>query len=158
MISRSRLRASVSGALLALALSPALAQAAAPATSDAVAQVRTVAVRTADEAVRWFEQHRGSSAYENLCERAVRLAWDRSTHHTDALDHWNSSDGTRHSGDTQPPRGAFVFWNTTGGHGHVGIADGEGGYWATNVRGAIGHFTSLSFFSNYLGWKAGDNN
>ncbi|MBF6049179.1 hypothetical protein GO001_28960 [Streptomyces sp. NRRL B-1677] len=96
--------------------------------------------------------------YEDLCERAIRLAWGRSTHYEDALHHWNSDDGEQHPGDTHPPKGAFVFWKTTGGHGHVGLADGEGGYWSTNVHGSIGRFTSLSFFSHYLGWKSGNSN
>ncbi|MFI2207727.1 hypothetical protein ACH47Z_45245 [Streptomyces sp. NPDC020192] len=121
------------------------------------AAARSADARDADDAIRWFESRQGSTAFEGLCERAVRLAWDRNTHHDTALGHWNSDDGERHVGDTNPPKGAFVFWRTSDPHGHVGIADGAGGYWATNVHRAIGHFTSLGFFSNYLGWKPGNS-
>jgi hypothetical protein len=85
----------------------------------------------------------------------VRLAWDRTTHHASAIEHWRSSDGARHTTGT-PPRGAFVFWNISA-YGHVGIADGTGGVWATSVNGAIGH-ARQSYFGSYLGWKPGNSN
>ncbi|EOD64247.1 hypothetical protein [Amycolatopsis vancoresmycina] len=113
------------------------------------------AARTASQAIAWFSSRNGSTAYQGYCEKAVRLAWDRATHHASAIDHWRSSDGVRHTTGT-PPRGAFVFWNISA-YGHVGIADGSGGVWATSVNGAIGH-ARQGYFANYLGWKPGNSN
>ncbi|WP_103349286.1 hypothetical protein [Amycolatopsis sp. CA-128772] len=113
------------------------------------------AARTANQAIAWFSGRNGSTAYQGYCEKAVRLAWDRVTHHASAIDHWHSSDGARHTTGT-PPRGAFVFWNISA-YGHVGIADGSGGVWATSVNGAIGH-ARQGYFANYLGWKPGNSN
>lgn len=112
--------------------------------------------QTAAGAVKWFSDRRGSTAYEHYCERAVRLAWNRSTHHASAIDHWRSSDGARHT-TGRPPKGAFVFWNISQ-WGHVGVADGNGGFWSTGVNGRIGHAASTSHFGSYLGWKPGNSN
>jgi hypothetical protein len=112
--------------------------------------------QTAAGAIKWMSDRRGSTAYEGYCEKAVRLAWSRSTHHASAIAHWRSSDGARHTTGT-PPKGAFVFWNTSQ-YGHVGIADGNGGFWSTSVGGKIGHGSSVSYFRNYLGWKPGNSN
>ncbi|HEX7303993.1 hypothetical protein [Lentzea sp.] len=112
--------------------------------------------QTAAGAIAWMSDRRGSTAYEGYCERAVRLAWNRSTHHASAIEHWRSSDGARHTTGT-PPKGAFVFWNTSQ-YGHVGVADGNGGFWSTSVGGKIGHGSSVGYFSNYLGWKPGNSN
>jgi hypothetical protein len=113
------------------------------------------AARTANQAIAWFSSRNGSTAYQGYCEKAVRLAWDRTTHHASAIEHWRSSDGARHTTGT-PPRGAFVFWDISA-YGHVGIADGTGGVWATSVNGAIGH-ARQSYFGSYLGWKPGNSN
>lgn len=121
-----------------------------------VAQDDLEASRTAAAAIKWFKSSNGSTAYQGYCERAVRLAWDRKTHHASAIDHWNSSDGKKHKTGT-PPTGAFVFWNTSQ-YGHVGIADGNGGFWATSVNGAIGHAKSVHCFNHYLDWKSGSSN
>jgi len=116
------------------------------------------AARTAAQAIAWFRSRNGSTAYQGYCERAVRLAWARKTHHASAKKHWNSRrDGVQHR-DHNAPAGAFVFWNISSPHGHVGIADGKGGLWATSVNGKIGHATSLGYFRNYLGWKPGNSN
>ncbi|MQA08188.1 MAG: hypothetical protein GEU98_06465 [Pseudonocardiaceae bacterium] len=144
-----------------LATAPATAAPAtaapAPAGGTVVSQAPDVGIaRTADGAIKWFKNRNGSTAYEGYCERAVRLAWDRDTRHASAIDHWNSSDGKKHTTGT-PPKGAFVFWNISE-YGHVGIADGNGGFWATNVNNKIGHAKSLKYFSNYLGWKKGNSN
>lgn len=112
--------------------------------------------QTAAGAIKWMSDRRGSTAYEGYCERAVRLAWARQTHHASAIAHWRSSDGTRRTTGT-PPKGAFVFWNTSQ-YGHVGIADGNGGFWSTSVGGKIGHGSSVGYFRNYLGWKPGNSN
>ncbi|MGC7098009.1 hypothetical protein ACPZ19_25345 [Amycolatopsis lurida] len=113
------------------------------------------AAQTANGAINWFRNRNGSTAYQGYCERAVRLAWNRRTHHASAIAHWRSSDGARRTTGT-PPRGAFVFWNISQ-YGHVGLADGSGGVWATSVNGRIGH-ARQSYFANYLGWKPGNSN
>ncbi|MFI5585445.1 hypothetical protein ACIA5G_10460 [Amycolatopsis sp. NPDC051758] len=113
------------------------------------------AARTAAQAIAWYSSRNGSTAYQGYCEKAARLSWNRTTHHASAIEHWRSSDGARHTTGT-PPRGAFVFWNISA-YGHVGIADGSGGVWATSVNGAIGH-ARQGYFSNYLGWKPGNSN
>lgn len=113
------------------------------------------AARTASQAIAWYSSRNGSTAYQGYCEKAARLSWNRTTHHASAIEHWRSSDGARHTTGT-PPRGAFVFWNISA-YGHVGIADGSGGVWATSVNGAIGH-ARQSYFGSYLGWKPGNSN
>ncbi len=112
-------------------------------------------LQTVEGAITWFRNREGSTEHDGYCERAVRLAWNRSTHHASAIAHWNSSDGARHTTGA-PPRGAFVFWNISS-FGHVGLSDGNGGVWATSVNGRIGH-VSRGYFSNYLGWKPGNSN
>ena len=112
-------------------------------------------LQTVEGAITWFRNREGSTEHDGYCERAVRLAWDRATHHASAIAHWNSSDGARHTTGA-PPRGAFVFWNISS-FGHVGLSDGNGGVWATSVNGRIGH-VSRGYFSNYLGWKPGNSN
>lgn len=129
------------------------ATAARPATAT---QQAAAAKRTAAQAINWYKSRNGSTAYEGYCEKAARLSWARTTHHASAIAHWNSSDGKRHTTGT-PPKGAFVFWNISS-YGHVGIADGKGGFWATDVAGAIGHRAHTSYFSHYLGWKPGNSN
>ncbi|MGB3442740.1 MAG: hypothetical protein WBA97_28690 [Actinophytocola sp.] len=113
------------------------------------------ALQTVEGAIGWFRARDGSTEHDGYCERAVRLAWNRATHHASAIDHWRSSDGARHTG-ANPPRGAFVFWNISS-FGHVGLSDGDGGVWATSVNGRIGH-VGLHYFANYLGWKPGNSN
>jgi len=114
------------------------------------------ALQTVEGAISWFRNREGSTEQDGYCERAVRLAWNRTTHHASAIAHWNSSDGARHTGGATPPRGAFVFWNISQ-YGHVGLADGNGGVWATSVNGRIGHVRQ-GYFANYLGWKPGNSN
>ncbi|RZQ59533.1 hypothetical protein [Amycolatopsis suaedae] len=111
---------------------------------------------SAAAAVKWFADRKGSTKYQGCCQKSVGLAWNRKTKHPSAIAFWRSSDGKRHTSG-KPPKGAFVFWNISS-YGHVGIADGNGGFWATSVNGKIGHKSSVNYFKNYLGWKAGNNN
>ena len=154
-------KAGIASAALAIAALGGSLAAAAPANATTAAPAvhaapQLVVPQTADGAVAWFRNRSGSTAYEGYCEMAVRLAWDRVTHHPSAIDHWNSSDGAKHTTGT-PPRGAFVFWNISQ-YGHVGVSDGNGGFWSTSVNGSIGHPSSIHYFSNYLGWKYGNSN
>jgi len=149
------LAAAAIGATVAVA-APASAAPTAP-TAHVAPQSQTVAAaRTAAQAISWYSSRSGSTAYEGYCEKAARLSWARKTHHASAIAHWKSSDGARHT-TGKPPKGAFVFWNISS-YGHVGIADGSGGFWATDVGGKIGHKPSTSYFSHYLGWKPGNSN
>lgn len=150
---RARILAIGAAAVLGGALLGVAPATAAPAHPAAAQQL---AARTANQAVAWYRNRNGSTAYEGYCEKAARLAWNRKTHHASAIAHWKSSDGARHTTGT-PPRGAFVFWNISS-YGHVGIADGSGGFWATDVAGHIGHRSSVHYFSHYLGWKPGNSN
>lgn len=139
-----------------LGVAPASAAPAQPQAPHQATVAQQVAARTANQAVAWYRNRQGSTAYEGYCEKAARLAWARRTHHPSAIAHWRSSDGKRHT-TGRPPRGAFVFWNISS-YGHVGISDGNGGFWATDVAGAIGHRSSIHYFSHYLGWKYGNSN
>ncbi|MCP3801381.1 hypothetical protein NLX83_19165 [Allokutzneria sp. A3M-2-11 16] len=105
-----------------------------------------------NHAIAWFRARLGSTAFEGYCERAARLSWNRTRVHPSAIAHWRA-EGPRHT-TGRPPRGAFVFWNTSK-WGHVGVADGAGGFYSTSVRGRIGHAKSVSYFRNYLGWIKG---
>ena len=146
-----------SAAVAAAAISGVLGMSASANAAPAASQGQTiVAPNTAAQAIAWYSSRNGSTAYEGYCEKAARLSWNRVTHHASAIDHWNSSDGAKHTTGT-PPKGAFVFWNISS-FGHVGIADGNGGFWATSVNGKIGHQAHTSYFSHYLGWKPGNSN
>lgn len=105
-------------------------------------------------AVRWFRAHNRDSAYENFCERAVENAWGTTGVWPSASDHWRGAiaAGKAHPADPNPPMGAFVYWRTSR-DGHVGIADGHGGFFSSNVSGAIGHGDTLRYFPHYLGWS-----
>ncbi|MFJ9634456.1 CHAP domain-containing protein [Streptomyces sp. NPDC101175] len=106
----------------------------------------------ADTAVAWYRARLGSTAYEGWCEKAARTAWGCPPKYPSAIVHWKRS-GPKHTTGT-PPKGAFVFWNISA-FGHIGIADGDGGFYATSVNGRIGHATSVHYYRNYLGWIPG---
>jgi hypothetical protein len=103
-----------------------------------------------DVALKWFASHKGSTAYEHYCEKAVENSFGRSGVYASAIADWNAQGSKRHPGDKKPPRGALVFWKTSQ-WGHVGVADGAGGFCSTSVNGRIG-CAKLPHFQNYLGW------
>nr|WP_228046336.1 CHAP domain-containing protein [Saccharopolyspora sp. HNM0983] len=109
---------------------------------------------TPSGAIEWFQQQSGDTSYEGLCEMAVENAYGTTGVWPSARAHWEGarSAGKAHEGDTDPPEGAFVYWDTSE-NGHVGIADGSGGFYSSSVGGAIGHAESLSYFGGYLGWS-----
>lgn len=47
-----------------------------------------------------------------------------------------------------------MFWNISR-FGHVGVADGKGGFYATGVQGRIGHASGVGYYHRYLGWIPG---
>jgi hypothetical protein len=113
------------------------------------------AASRAAQAIAWYQAHAGSAAYEDYCELAAETAYATSGQYPSAIADWQDavSRGTAHPGDLNPPAGALVFWNIPGyAYGHVGIAAGDGTFWATSVNGAIGH-QSLPYFTGYLGWS-----
>jgi len=144
-------------AAASLALLPAGSASAAP-TAPATPVVHvlpsTAADGTAAGAIQWMKNHAGATGWEHYCEMAVENAYGTTGVWPSAIAHWNGAirAGKAHKGDRNPPKGAFVYWNTSQ-YGHVGIADGSGGFYSTSVGGHIGHGGSLSYFVNYLGWS-----
>lgn len=104
----------------------------------------------ADKALAWFHNRKGSTAYEHFCEKAAENSYGRSGVYASAIADWNAQGGHRHPGSMHPPRGALVFWKTSV-FGHVGVADGNGGFCSTSIGGHIG-CAKLPYFQNYLGW------
>ena len=122
---------------------------AAPEPSTTVAAARQ---SRADNAIAWFAARNGSTAYQGYCEKAVENAYGRTGVYASAKANWNDAvrRGAAHRGDLNPPKGALVFWNISA-YGHVGLATGDGNFWATSVNGRIGK-ARLPYFANYLGW------
>ena len=123
------------------------------ATPQSVAAVQQAGPLSAGDgtiagAIAWMQNHAGNTGYEGYCEKAVENAYGTTGVWASAIAHWNA--GVHHTGSTAP-KGAFVYWNTSQ-FGHVGIADGNGGFYSSSINGAIGHATSVSHFQNYLGW------
>ncbi|MGP4018121.1 CHAP domain-containing protein [Saccharopolyspora sp. 5N708] len=141
------------GVAAALVLTPLAAPSAIAQPAPQAAQLDP-ADGTAQGAVEWFQQHIGDTSYQGLCEKAVENAWGTTGVWPSAIAHWEGAvrAGKAHTDGSTPPVGAFVYWNISQ-YGHVGIADGEGGFYASSVAGAIGHADDLSYFNNYLGWS-----
>jgi hypothetical protein len=151
---RSFTRLTATAALLVLG-SAALPAMAAPATAPAPAPITSTAFgpqSRADDAIAWFAARNGSTAYQGYCEKAVENAYGTTGIYASAIANWNDAvrRGAAHKGDLNPPKGALVFWNISA-YGHVGLATGDGNFWATSVNSRIGK-AKLPYFSNYLGW------
>jgi hypothetical protein len=161
-----RIRHRVAGLLVAtaaaigVALMPTGVAVAAPAVAP-VSHVQPGHVQpnsagdgTAGGAIAWMQGHAGSSGWEGYCEMAVENAWGTTGVWPSAIDHWNGAVqyGKAHPGDPNPPAGAFVYWNISQ-YGHVGIADGNGGFYSSSLGAAIGHADSVYYFASYLGWS-----
>ncbi|MCT2586439.1 CHAP domain-containing protein [Actinophytocola gossypii] len=127
---------------------------AAPAPAPALAVQADPGDGTIEGAIQWMENHAGATGWEGYCEMAVENAYGTTGVWPSAIAHWNGavSVGKAHPGDWNAPRGAFVYWNTSQ-YGHVGISDGNGGFYSTSVAGAIGHRADKGYFVNYLGWS-----
>jgi hypothetical protein len=125
-----------------------------PATAPAQVSPLTAGDGTVAGAIQWMQNHKGATGWEEYCEKAVENAYGTTGVWPSAIAHWNGAiaAGKAHKGGTNPPKGAFVYWNTSQ-YGHVGIADGSGGFYSSSINGAIGHSTTLSYFPNYLGWS-----
>lgn len=144
------------GVAAALAFAPlaaptAIADQPAP---DNIAVQLAPADGTPQGAIDWFAANAGATSHEGLCEMAVENAYGTTGVWPSAISHWNGAvaAGKAHTDGSLPPKGAFVYWNISQ-YGHVGIADGNGGFYSTSVGGAIGHASSVHHFANYLGWS-----
>jgi len=146
-LARVTITALLGGAALVGAGLPATAAPAPTGTITAAPQAR------ADNAIAWFSSRNGSTAYQGYCEKAVENAYGRTGIYASAKANWNDAvrRGAAHRGDLNPPKGALVFWDIGAPYGHVGLATGDGNFWATSVNGRIGK-ARLPYFSNYLGW------
>ncbi|MFF0344045.1 CHAP domain-containing protein [Kribbella sp. NPDC004875] len=156
LLSRSFTRLTATAALGVLALGGAALPATATTTpAQTPAQTATTAFSPqsrADDAIAWFANRNGSTAYQGYCEKAVENAYGTTGVYASAIANWNDAvnRGAAHKGDLNPPKGALVFWNISA-YGHVGVATGDGNFWATSVNSAIGK-QKLPYFNNYLGW------
>lgn len=115
-------------------------------TSEALGTTR------ADKAIAWYHHRKGSTAYEHYCEKAAENSYNRTGVYASAIADWSAQAGHRHPGGAHPPRGALVFWKTSV-FGHVGVADGNGGFCSSSINGHIG-CAKLPYFQNYLGWAS----
>ena len=107
----------------------------------------------ADKAIAWYSSRNGSTAFQGYCEMAAENSFGKTSVWASATADWNDavSRGAAHPGDLNPPKGALVFWDLAAPYGHVGVARGDGYFWATSVNGAIG-LAKLPYYSNYRGW------
>lgn len=71
-----------------------------------------------------------------LCKRQTRLAYAvPSDGSLDATQAWHRTDHRIAAAGAQAPRGALLWWTGgSEGHGHVAIADGQGGVWSVDVK------------------------
>lgn len=107
----------------------------------------------ADAAIAWYAARNGSTAYQGYCEMAAENSYGKTAIWASAKADWNDAvaRGVAHSGDLNAPKGALVFWDLAAPYGHVGVARGDGYFWATSVNSAIG-LAKLRYFNSYLGW------
>ncbi|MFD8493404.1 CHAP domain-containing protein [Amycolatopsis sp. NPDC059657] len=124
--------------------------AAATFTTEGEFSVQGAGDGTPAGAIQWFKNHMGSTAWQHYCEKAVENAYGTTAVWGSANAHWNGA-SPKHTDGSRPPAGAFVYWNISQ-WGHVGIADGNGGIYATSIGGKIGHASSVNYFNNYRGW------
>jgi hypothetical protein len=141
-------------AALALAIPFATSANAAPAPTPTDIGTHAAGDGTVTGAIQWMQNHAGNTGYEGLCEKAVENAYGTTGVWASAIAHWQGAINAvkAHPGNTNAPRGAFVYWNTSQ-FGHVGISDGNGGFYSSSIGGHIGHASSKSYFVNYLGWS-----
>uniref|UniRef100_UPI0038CD7459 CHAP domain-containing protein n=1 Tax=Saccharopolyspora oryzae TaxID=2997343 RepID=UPI0038CD7459 len=138
----------------ALALAPLASPAVLAEPAPQAVQVASPGDGTAQGAIDWYKARIGDSSLEGYCEMAAENSYGTTGVWPSAIDHWNGAvnAGKAHTDGSTPPKGAFVYWNISQ-YGHVGIADGNGGFYATSVGGAIGHGDDVSYYDNYLGWS-----
>jgi uncharacterized protein YraI len=106
----------------------------------------------ADKAIAWYAARNGSTAFQGYCEMAAENSYGKTGIWASAKADWNDAvaRGAAHT-DLNPPKGALVFWDLAAPYGHVGVARGDGYFWATSVNSKIG-LAKLPYFNSYLGW------
>jgi len=124
-----------------------------------------------ESAISWAESHLGQEVYVGNCLQFVHDAYldgagvqigSAST----AVSYWKNHGTSQHPGDTNPPRGALVFWGATSSNsaGHVGTSLGNGevissySYPKTTLNSLAVHEFSIAVRNAggypYLGWLA----
>lgn len=127
---------------------------------------------TISSAVDWAEDQAGSTSWDGLCQQFVFDAYNTGASYNigsgygSAVGYWNGHTNGRHT-DTDPPKGALVFWGATTtsmGHGlidnpdgHVALALGGGSVISSEERSNTGVHTFTIAARNaayypYLGW------
>src|SRR5262249_29464728 len=101
--------------------------------SDNELAVLAAADGTPAGAVQWYKNHMGSTGWQGYCEKAVENAYGTTGVWASANAHWNGA-SPKHTDGSRPPLGSFVYWNISA-YGHVGIADGSGGIYASSIGG-----------------------
>ncbi|MGQ0843482.1 MAG: hypothetical protein ACT4QF_05055 [Sporichthyaceae bacterium] len=115
--------------------------------------------RSCPDAVRWaLAQSDGAPSWERKCLHFVARAhgWSASGVRSAAA-YWSTA-ADRHIGDTNPPPGALVFWDTGHRDGHVALSAGNGTVVSTDIAGA-GTVAAVALTTvterwnaTYLGW------
>lgn len=95
-------------------------------------RLASVAADPAESAIAWAEKHVGQVYDFDLCQQFVHDAYyqvgvDIGSAGS-AAGYWAAHPTAQHPGDTNPPRGALVYWGATKANpdGHVGISLGGG--------------------------------
>ncbi len=103
---------------------------------------------TSEAAISWFMRHLGENTYEGMCEQAVENAHGLNGVYPSARANW--SERSQYAPYYKAPRGALVFYNTSGNK-HVAISLGDGRVVSTSVNHKIG-IAPIGYFQNPLGW------
>src|SRR6185436_841493 len=88
-------------------------------------------------AINWYAARNGPAAYQGYCAKAAQNSHNKHLISGSAKNDRNDAvaRGVAHKGDLNPPKGALVFWDLAAPYGHVGVARGDGYFWATSVNG-----------------------
>jgi hypothetical protein len=114
-----------------------------------------------EQAIAWASPQMGSKKFDGWCLLFVASAYGSKLKNgpygdtVRAIDWWNSSKD-RHPGDTNPPRGALVFWSTYAkGTGHAALSLGNGYAISTQFYGAGVHVIKIASYAQYYaGWAS----
>ncbi len=115
--------------------------------------------RVCEDAVRWaLAQVDGPAVWYRRCLNFVARSYGYSASGVPtAYDFWLSAED-KHVGDTNPPAGALVFWETSAPAGHVALSAGNGMVISNDIGGP-GTITVVSLAelttrwnATYLGW------
>lgn len=114
--------------------------------------------KSVEEAIAWGRKqvkHR-SQNWDHLCLAFVTQAYGWSGGAPSAISKWNSTKSSLKHKDSNPPRGALVYWKT-GSYGHVALSLGNGKVLSNDFKRA-GQIDEVSLdaiskkWGGYLGW------